>query len=96
MVSLKLTSLVLVALRALSAVAQLPDGIEVESIEELEDAIDDPSKLQSTTLNVKISTTFPDSEVFGVKLVNGHPTRAVLDISNQEPEPIKLALQARR
>lgn len=29
MVSLKLTSLALVALRALSAVAQIPEGIEV-------------------------------------------------------------------
>ncbi|EEP83005.1 conserved hypothetical protein [Uncinocarpus reesii 1704] len=39
-------------------------------------------------VNVDVSTTFPDSEVFGVKLVNGLPTTAQVKIANNEPDPI--------
>lgn len=110
MVSLKLTSIALVALRALSAVAQVPEGVEVryyppksfrtltdhsiqiEDIQEVQDEVDDPTKQQSPVLKVDISTSFPDSEVFGVKVVNGHPTRAVLDVHNQEPEAVNFLI----
>ena len=37
---------------------------------------------------MKISTSFPSSEIFGVKLVNGHATQALLSIANEEPEPV--------
>lgn len=47
-----------------------------------------PGGGQSPNLAVKVSTTFPDSEIFGVKLVNGHPTTAVLSVSNQESHPL--------
>ena len=49
-------------------------------------------KGQSPNLKVDISTSFPQSEIFGVKLVNGHPTKAVLDVSNNEPQPISVLL----
>ncbi len=42
----------------------------------------------SANLAVKVSTSFPSSEIFGIKLINGHPTQALLSISNEEPEPI--------
>ncbi|OJD13140.1 hypothetical protein AJ78_06363 [Emergomyces pasteurianus Ep9510] len=42
------------------------------------------------TLAVSVSATFPNSEVFGVKLVNGNPTQALVSISNEEPEPVTL------
>lgn len=35
-----------------------------------------------------MKTSFPQSELFGVKLVNGHATKAIFDVSNDEPEPI--------
>ena len=35
-----------------------------------------------------MSTSFPSSEIFGIKLVNGHPTQALLSITNDEPEPV--------
>lgn len=41
---------------------------------------------------MEISASFPQSEIFGVKLVNGHGTRAVLDVSNNEPEPINVLI----
>ena len=37
---------------------------------------------------MKISASFPRSEIFGVKLINGHATEARLSISNNEPKPI--------
>ena len=40
---------------------------------------------------MRVSTSFPSSEIFGIKLVNGHPTQALLSISNDEPAPISVA-----
>ncbi|KAK5000087.1 Increased recombination centers protein 22 [Elasticomyces elasticus] len=90
MVSFKVGALALFACRALNVLAQI-DGLEVESIEEIDEDPSDPSKLQTPNLAVTVSASFPNSEVFGVKLVNGHATRAVLSFSNQEPEPVNVA-----
>lgn len=64
------------------------DNYKVEDVEELQDDLPNAQKLQSPNLAVEISTSFPQSEIFGVKLVNGRPTRAVLDVANNEPAPI--------
>ncbi|KAJ5356733.1 Translocon-associated protein (TRAP) alpha subunit [Penicillium concentricum] len=40
------------------------------------------------TLAVSAQASFPASEIFGIKLVNGHPTQALIAISNDEPNPI--------
>ena len=45
-------------------------------------------KLQSPSLAVTVSASFPDAEIFGIKLVNGKPTKALVSFSNEEPEPI--------
>jgi hypothetical protein len=47
---------------------------------------------QTPNLKVSVSAKFPQSEIFGVKLINGHATQAVLDITNEEPEPISVAI----
>ena len=47
---------------------------------------------QTPNLAVEISASFPQSEIFGVKLVNGRATRAVLDVSNNEQVPITVLL----
>jgi hypothetical protein len=39
-----------------------------------------------------VSASFPSAEVFGVKLINGHATQALLDFTNSEPEPVQIAL----
>lgn len=54
----------------------------------VEEDLESPSK--SPDLAVTISASFPNSEVFGVKLVNGHATQAVLSVANNEIEPINL------
>ncbi|KAI4093107.1 MAG: hypothetical protein LQ344_003090 [Seirophora lacunosa] len=53
-----------------------------------EDPPESPS--QSPALSVQISTSFPSSEIFGIKLVNAVPTLAVLSITNDEPSPINV------
>ncbi|KAL8953676.1 MAG: hypothetical protein Q9222_000460, partial [Ikaeria aurantiellina] len=45
---------------------------------------------QTPNVNVQISTSFPSSEIFGVKLVNGAPTTALLSITNSEPAPVSV------
>ncbi|KAF1847002.1 uncharacterized protein K460DRAFT_363115 [Cucurbitaria berberidis CBS 394.84] len=77
MVSWKLSSLLLLSLRALGAFAK----IEVEQV-----AVD--NEAQTPNLKVAVSVSFPQSEIFGVKLINGHATEARLSITNDEPTPI--------
>lgn len=42
-------------------------------------------------LNAKVSATFPDADLIGLRLVNGKPTRAVLEVTNNEDGPIQVA-----
>ncbi|KAK0767444.1 Increased recombination centers protein 22, partial [Friedmanniomyces endolithicus] len=65
----------------------------IENVEEYQDDINTEDTVGSSpNLAVEISTSFPQSEVFGVKLVNGHATQAVLDVRNHETEPISVLL----
>ena len=45
----------------------------------------------SPNLAVKVGTSFPQSEIFGVKLVNGHPTQSVVSFSNEHTTPVTIA-----
>ncbi|KAF2272654.1 uncharacterized protein EI97DRAFT_436740 [Westerdykella ornata] len=82
MVAWKLSSLLLLSLGALNAFAD-------STAEKIDEAVDEP---QTPNLKISTSVKFPQSEIFGVKLINGHATQAVLDITNEEPEPVSLAL----
>jgi len=44
--------------------------------------------LQSPSLAVSVSTSFPDAEIFGIKLVNGKATKALVSFSNEETGPV--------
>ncbi|KAH3925592.1 hypothetical protein HBI56_088810 [Parastagonospora nodorum] len=79
MVAWKLSSLLLLSLGALNAFA----AIDVEKVAE---------EPVTPNLNVKVSVSFPQSEIFGIKLVNGHATEARLSVSNNEPTPIGVSL----
>ena len=45
----------------------------------------------SPNLKISVHASFPKSEVFGVKLVNGHPTKSVLSFENEDTEAITVA-----
>ncbi|MCJ1453870.1 hypothetical protein MMC28_004219 [Mycoblastus sanguinarius] len=67
----------MLSIRAFGALAQDAD-----------EEVENPST--SPALAVKVSTSFPSSEIFGIKLVNGHPTQALLSFTNEEPEPVSV------
>ncbi|KAH7049383.1 hypothetical protein B0J12DRAFT_786064 [Macrophomina phaseolina] len=57
-----------------------------------DDKVEEDVENPSTTPNlaVSVSASFPNSEIFGVKLVNGHPTNALIDFKNDEDEPVTI------
>lgn len=46
--------------------------------------------MDAPKLAVTAHTSFPVSEIFGVKLVNGHPTQAVVTFLNEEAVPVSV------
>ncbi|PQE08908.1 signal sequence receptor alpha chain protein [Rutstroemia sp. NJR-2017a WRK4] len=80
MVSYKFSALALLALRAVGVFAA------AETTEEPD--LDTPAP----NLAVSVSASFPQSEIFGVKLVNGHATQALLSFKNDEAEAVQVAV----
>ena len=74
--------------RCTALLASRPPGSKLIFAQADED-VENPAT--SPNIAVKISTSFPSSEIFGIKLVNGHPTQALLSFSNEEPEPVSVA-----
>ncbi|PNP48363.1 hypothetical protein TGAM01_v200701 [Trichoderma gamsii] len=44
---------------------------------------------EASTLNADIRTSFPDSDILGLKLVNGRTTTALVEVTNHEDGPIQ-------
>ncbi|KAF2797371.1 hypothetical protein K505DRAFT_334391 [Melanomma pulvis-pyrius CBS 109.77] len=84
MVAWKLSTLLVLSLRALNACAA---EVKPEKVEEAVGA-----EPQTPTLKVKVSASFPQSEIFGVKLINGHATKALFSFTNDEPEPVGVTI----
>jgi len=78
----KFTAVALLSLRALGVFAQAGDI--------LEDAV----KSQPTTANLEVqaSASFPGTEFFGVKLVNGRASQAVVSFINNEAKPVTVLI----
>ena len=55
----------------------------------MEEEVEAPS--QSASIDVSVRASFPQSEIFGVKLINGRPTQSILSIVNNEASPITVA-----
>ncbi|KAI1422149.1 hypothetical protein F5Y12DRAFT_646682 [Xylaria sp. FL1777] len=84
MVALRYSVLAALALRVISVFAredEFPPFIDDETTPNAPEA----------KLNAEIVATFPEADIFGVKLVNGRPTKAVIDITNNEDDPIQVA-----
>ena len=58
-------------------------------VEKVDEATEQP---QTPNIKVTVSTSFPSSEIFGVKLINGHATEAHLSFNNEEPTPVTVSL----
>ncbi|KAI1631242.1 hypothetical protein F4809DRAFT_658312 [Biscogniauxia mediterranea] len=80
MVALKYSALAALALCVVSVFAETESPLD-------ENAGSPPA----AELNAEVAVSFPDADIFGVKLVNGRPTKAVLDVTNNEAEPIHFA-----
>ncbi|KAK4062513.1 uncharacterized protein Triagg1_9883 [Trichoderma aggressivum f. europaeum] len=79
----KSSLLAFLALQVFGAVAQA-DAEDFQD-EAAADFIQPPA-----TLNADIRTTFPDSDILGVKLVNGRPTTALIEVTNKEDDAIQV------
>ena len=55
----------------------------------MKEAVEEP---QTPNLNVAVSVHFPQAEIFGIKLINGHATEARLSVTNNEPTPVGVTI----
>ncbi|KAI9765737.1 MAG: hypothetical protein M1840_007170 [Geoglossum simile] len=74
---LRLSSLVLFSLGAISTLAAGSKG---------------PEPGTRSDLKISVQASFPDSEIFGIKLINGRPTRSLLTYTNAEDKPLTVNL----
>ncbi|KAI9373675.1 putative translocon-associated protein, alpha subunit [Aspergillus egyptiacus] len=71
-----------ISLALLSVQALIGGSFAAEVPEQAEESF------QTPTLAVTAQAAFPASEIFGVKLVNGHPTQALVTFTNNEESPV--------
>ncbi|KAI9736188.1 MAG: hypothetical protein M1834_001073 [Cirrosporium novae-zelandiae] len=73
----------------LAALSLLTSGAFAQDADTVEEGAAEKPALPR--LDVGVTCSFPEAEVFGVKMVNGHPTQAVLTFQNAEPNPVTIA-----
>ncbi|KAE8140603.1 hypothetical protein BDV38DRAFT_239989 [Aspergillus pseudotamarii] len=72
------------SLALLSAQALIGGSLAADAAEKAEETVETPK------LALTAQATFPASEIFGVKVVNGYPTQALVAFTNDEPAPVKV------
>lgn len=75
--------------RPLSVISSRPNWITDPSLSCHQDPAEKVEEnAESPKLAVSAQASFPASEIFGVKLVNGLPTQALITFTNDEPAPV--------
>ncbi|KAE8157694.1 hypothetical protein BDV40DRAFT_304916 [Aspergillus tamarii] len=72
------------SLALLSAQALIGGSLAADAAEKAGETVETPK------LALTAQATFPASEIFGVKVVNGYPTQALVAFTNDEPAPVKV------
>ncbi|KAE8380123.1 hypothetical protein BDV26DRAFT_258041 [Aspergillus bertholletiae] len=72
------------SLALLSAQALIGGSLAADAAEKAEETLETPQ------LALTAQATFPASEIFGVKIVNGYPTQALVAFTNDEAAPVKV------
>ncbi|KEF55427.1 uncharacterized protein A1O9_08177 [Exophiala aquamarina CBS 119918] len=63
-------------------------GVFAQIDPEVAEEVEDPSN--SPAIAVTVEASFPNAEIFGIKLVNGKQTESILSFTNEEPDPITI------
>ncbi|KOS18360.1 hypothetical protein ESCO_002523 [Escovopsis weberi] len=83
------SSLLALALQVIGAFANSDPS---EAFPGADDALNAPVVEPPATLRADIRASFADADILGLKLINGRPTTALLEVSNREDAPITVAL----
>ncbi|KJR82868.1 signal sequence receptor alpha chain [Sporothrix schenckii 1099-18] len=77
MVSFKLSAVALFALQVLGVATAVEEPLAGKAAAEVK---------------IDVDTKFPEADIFGLKLINGRATKAIVEITNQEDSPVRVSI----